>query len=685
VKTSIAPLINRGGAVFRSERTREALSVAFVIGLAALMLHPIILRGDWPVGHDHPVHIARLALVKAAILEHGTPWVWSHDWFAGFPLNVTYPIGADLFVLAVHALSLGMLKLEHSYAVAFLLFYALFGYGCYFFVKAALGSRLAAVVAVLFLLTDPGNSDVGGWFWFVDAGVWTAALGSVPALIGTVRLADLFAAPSRRTAAAFAICLGLAVLCHPLHLIYFALAVPLLVACRYIVAADTAWKRALLLGFAGGVCGLLIACVWLVPFFWSSEYVAEIGSSGATLTQMGEDLAGGRLFSRMLPLAAAFGFASAVFLLRARAVLPLFMALMVFICLTFASSSVPALFGPAAVKWVEEHIVVGRFLMLLKPFWFGAAAYLLVVSARALRTTTPGVEPAAATGAGRWLRSGLLVVLVGVFAAPLLFMTVKAFVKHEVLRPTRWHSEREDLAARAELIEWLRKEAAGDKRFFRIGHGFEGDNHEFSELALALPFPFFKESFTPTGHFKYGLFDGSAAALRATNVRFVIASKVLRRPDLRLLRSFGDRLHVHGFGAWNPQPFEVLGGGEVVLRKFTGKEIELHAKPGAHGQLRLNVSYYPKWRATRDRIPVPITPVPLPNIERSMFMQVRLEPGTYRFRYHKHPVDYLGALLCIGGLTGCGFLAFGDRLPQNRVFTALRGRFAFVNRSRVSY
>ncbi|HSH37695.1 MAG TPA: hypothetical protein VK993_02820, partial [Chthoniobacterales bacterium] len=281
------------------------------------------------------------------------------------------------------------------------------------------------------------------------------------------------------------------------------------------------------------------------------------------------------------------------------------------------------------------------------------------------------------------LRNGLLLLLVAVFAAPLLFMTVKAFVRHEVLRPTRWHSKREDLAARAELIDWFGKEVAGDRRFFRIAHGFDPDNHELSDLALALPFPFYKTSFTPTGHFKFGLFEGSAAALRATNVRFVVASTVLRRPELRLMRTFGGRLRVYGYNAWNPQPFEIIGGGEVVLRKFTGKEIELHAKRGAQGQLRLNVSHCPKWRATRDRVPVPITPVPLPNMERSMLMQVPLEPGTYRFRYHRHPVDYAGTALCLVGVTGCGYLAFGGRFPQNRVLSAIRRRFAFVKLKRV--
>ena len=88
---------------------------------------------------------------------------------------------------------------------------------------------------------------------------------------------------------------------------------------------------------------------------------------------------------------------------------------------------------------------------------------------------------------------------------------------------------------------------------------------------------------------------------------------------------------------------------------------------------------------TRDGVAVPITSVEDPEIERSGFMQVPLEPGLYRFRYHKDPVDYIGIGLCVVGLSGCGFLAFGSRIPQNRVLGALRGRFEFVNRTGVRY
>ena len=128
-----------------------------------MMLHPV-LRGDWPVGHDHPVHVVRIAQLKQTILAHGMPWAWSHRWFAGYPQNVMYPIGADLYVLAVHALSFGTLSITKAYGVAFWLFYALYGYGIFRFARQAFRSRPIALVAALFLLSDAGNSDIGGWF-----------------------------------------------------------------------------------------------------------------------------------------------------------------------------------------------------------------------------------------------------------------------------------------------------------------------------------------------------------------------------------------------------------------------------------------------------------------------------------------------------------------------------------------
>jgi len=244
--TGLNNVRQKSAAVMHSEKFREICSVLAILALASVMLFPA-LRGDWPIGYDHPAHLFRIWQLKERILHHVTPWSWSHRWFAGYPQNVIYPVGADFFVLAVQALSLGKLSLGQAYGIAFWLFYFLYGYAAFFFVRSAVGSRSAGLIAVIFLLTDPGNNDIGGWFWLIDLGVWTAALGMIPALIGTVRIAALLEKPTPRTAAAIGLCLGLAVLCHPLLLIYFGIVIPLLCASRYFsgeeTRVDAAWPR----------------------------------------------------------------------------------------------------------------------------------------------------------------------------------------------------------------------------------------------------------------------------------------------------------------------------------------------------------------------------------------------------------------------------------------------------------
>ena len=371
-------------AFARSERGREFAGTLFVIVLASVMLRRIF-GGDWPVNHDHPVHLFRIWQLKQHLLAHATPWSWSQRWFAGCPISTVYPVGADFFVLAVQALSFGALSLSHAYAVAFWLFYVVYAYGSYYFIARAVRSRIAACVGVLFLLIDPGWNDMGGWFWYVDVGVWTAALGMAPALIGTVRAADLLENPRPRTAAALGVCIGLAVLCHQLHLVYFAIVIPLLCLARYISTENTDWRRGFIWLGAAGLCGLLIASFWLVPNLLAAHYLANIGWTGDSLFEIGVKLARGELFNRMPWLMVAFGFVGSLIFLSARRPLPLLMALFTFVAIVLSSSSFTYLFGPNLALWLKNHMIFPRLLMLLKPFWYGSGAFLLVASIKATR------------------------------------------------------------------------------------------------------------------------------------------------------------------------------------------------------------------------------------------------------------------------------------------------------------
>ena len=614
------------------------------------MLFPA-LRGDWPIGHDHPAHLFRIWQLKETILHHGTPWSWSHRWFAGYPQNVIYPVGADFFVLAVQALSLGKLSLGQAYGLAFWLFYFLYGYAAFFFIRHAVGSRVAALIAVVFLLTDPGNNDIGGWFWLVDLGVWTTSLGMVPALIGTARIAALLEKPKAKTAAAIGVCIGLALLCHPFFLIYFGIAVPLVCASRYFSGDDTEWKQVFMQLGLGSVFGLLIASFWLVPYFSASAYASEIGWAGSSLSQIGDAITTGILFPRMHPLAATLGLVGSIFLLKTRRTLSLFMALFIFVCIVGSSSTFATLFGPDAAGWLNKHIITTRLLMLTKPFWYGAAAFLLVASWKALDQILPVQGKSKASPRRKLITRIAMIIFVCTFVAPILFFSFAVFFRNEVTRPTEWHSQRDDIAARRSFVLWAKEQWSRDSRFFRIVHGFDQDEHALTDLGIELPYPFYKIYVTPTGHFKYSLGSGSNEALRAVNVRFALSEHSLpARPDFRLLKTFDGKLWLYEFKDWNPVPFEINGGGSAELTQFRDEEIELRADPGAHGLLRLNVTYFPKWRATRDGIPIPINSVAVNGVENSAFMQVQLAPGIYHFHYQKDASDYLGTVLCLLGI-----------------------------------
>jgi hypothetical protein len=630
------------------------------------MLWPVF-RGDWPIGHDHPVHIFRIWQLRETLLHHFSWWTWSHRWFAGYPENVVYPIGADLFVLAVQALSFGTLSLGQAYGIAFWLFFFLFGYAVFFFVSRAVRSRAAGLIAVVFLLTDPGSNDIGGWFYTVDLGVWTGVLGLVPALIGTVRVAALLEKPNPRTAAAIGACIGLALLCHPIHLIYVGIAIPLLCLSRYLSGEQTDWRPALLLLALGSAAGFLIASFWLVPYLAAAPYALELGAVGRDFSRIGDAIASNSLFPRMHPLAVWFGLVGAICLLRARRTLPLFMALFIFTAIVGSSAGFSALFGKTMATWLGNHIVAERLFILVKPFWYGAGAFLMVSSWRAVHeflNRRDARSPRRIPPAQQWIRAVTLIGFIGLFVAPVLFQVLSIFFHNEVRRPSIWQSERKDLKARDEFVEWTAKNIRGPG-FFRIAHGFDWNDHDLTDLGTRVPYPFYKIGSTPTGHFKYNINSASVEALRSTNVRFALLKHPFKdRPEFRLIKVFDQQLWLYEFLDWQPLPFQVAGSGSVQLLDFHDEEIVLRADETAHGSLRLNVSYFPKWRATRDNIPVPLMPDPLPGIENSGFMQTELAPGLYRFHFHRNFTDYIGTVFCLVGIGLCLMLAEWERLQK---------------------
>jgi hypothetical protein len=432
-----------------------------------------------------------------------------------------------------------------------------------------------------------------------------------------------------------------------------------------LTSEETPWRYALLWLGAATVTGLCIASFWLVPYFSAAAYAQQLGGVGSSLSRLGAAVVGDALYLGMHIPAMVLGLIGTIFLLRSRRTLPLFMGLFVFVCIAGASSTVVELFGPSFTLWIKKHINSIRLLMLAKPFWYGGAAFLLVAAwsgAKRILIPEGSLQSSEQTSPHKWSRRAAMIVFGFAFVLPVVFPAARAFFQNEIRRPTVWHSQREDIPARQAFLAWAAEFRTSDPRFFRIAHGFD-PNDNLTDLGIDLPWPLYKIGGTPTGHFKYNVASLSPQAMRALNVRFALSEHPLtNRPDFTPLRTFKQRLWLYEFRYWNPVPFEINGEGPVELQDFRDEDIVLRAETGAHGLLRLNVTYYPKWQATRDGVPVRIAPVPVAWVEHSALMQVELKPGTYRFHYRKGASDYVGTIVCLIGIAGCLALANWNRL-----------------------
>jgi hypothetical protein len=150
--------------------------------------------------------------------------------------------------------------------------------------------------------------------------------------------------------------------------------------------------------------------------------------------------------------------------------------------------------------------------------------------------------------------------------------------------------------------------------------------------------------------------------LIAVNLRYAITKNDLNTDDFELLKSFGD-IKVYRFKHWDPAPYKIISGsGRVKFERFSSEEMAFTAASGSYGKLRLNVSYFSRWKAYRDGQRLPIGKVSLKEEpETTGFMTVPLAPGHYRFVFERAFVDTLALPLSIVGLILAALLALADR------------------------
>lgn len=618
--------------------------LALFVGVVAAMF-PAQALGDRPIDHDHTVHFFRAWQLRD-FLGDGRFFGWSHRWFAGYPVQYLYPIGADFWVLAVWALGLGFWTLDTAYGLAFVLFWALQGWSTYLAGRALL-NRWAGLLGGLFVILDTGSFRFGGWVFAGEWGVWPNSLAIAFGMLATAQLPGLWHRRDRAPMVWFAIWTALAMVTHPLHLVHMVALIG--GSTLSLLTSDREGSR--LLGvtrmvFSGGL-GVALSMPWLLGFLSTRDQADNYGAPWRNAYDMGVQLYSGKLLEGSWMLAATLALLGTTALLRHRRTAPSTVALMAMLCAAGASSWFIANFHLPSLSESFSFLQFQRFAMILKPYAFlTAGAALVAIFGTVARRTEPSA-----------LRS-LVVILFGV---PILFGWVDTLRFDQLSRNLREESSRPYREARRALAQWLTEDwNARDVPFYRVQTDFTYHDHTFVDLGTQIPMPVYKTGYTPAENFRLKMESDAPEMLKALNVRYVVTAGRLSA-RYKLIKDFGQGLKLYEYLDWAKDPFVVQGKGVVSLEEWSDERIVLKASGGAEGTLRLNVSHFPRWHASRDGVDLEIRPVSLPSDKRTGFMSVELRDGLYVFEFRQAWPEKLGALLGILALIVLVLLAVSGR------------------------
>jgi len=656
----------------------ELACVSAIAVLATLMLGDA-LAGQPPMSGDHTVHFAKLLDASSLLAETGRPLGWSHAQYAGSPVGYLYPFLPDLWVLSIRAI----LGLDHAaaYGVGFWFFWVALGLAVYTFGKRAFGRPVGLLAATLYLTAGDSVAHNSGWDYIVSWGVWPQWLALAFALFALSRTGDLLFGSRHRTVAAVGLFAGLALLGHQASVVAFLFAA---------VAALAAWwwgprpvgahtRPALGRALLATVLALLVGAAFLWPFLDTAAMTDERGAFWVD----GHEL-GGRLLSRLtllgeLPLVTAAGLAGIWLVLRRRpSFLATFAAFFALLSVVVGQASLQSELHLVETNATARHLIWPRIVELGKPFFFVLAAWSLVALARggltALRPATdgtPGSDPTASP-ASPWTRAlwafGLTAAL-----APIAGGAVTHFALDQVARDTRPLFERPRAGELAALETWMGAHLPRDG-FWRLADLTDGQGRGVADLGVRLGRPVHRPGYTVVSNFVYKARGRSPNLLDALNVAFAVADRPLPPTLWEPLHEVGT-LRLYRYLRFTPPPFDVLdGAGPVSVTGWSRDRLRLEAGPGARGTLRLAVSAFPRWHASRDGVPVPITAMVVDDQADTGFMSVPLAPGAWEFHFQTSVLDDLALVVTPLGLLLCLLVALADG----------RGRLARLPRSALS-
>lgn len=659
--------------IWRSRLLREFFPVVILAAFSYFMM-PDTFWGDRMVSHDHPVHFAQIAHLNKVLVEQRTIWGWSHDWFAGYPVSYFYPVGGYLLVLLVHYLFSGLLSLDAAYALTFGLVFFFSGYAIYFFTKEFFNRRTGLMAAIIFL-ADPGWTMSGGWAWMVLFGVWPANLAMAFALLAMKEFERVIQGPGWRATGCFGLWMGFALLSHIFALSHFLIFIPLGLLVYGLMSPDKLSAKGILKLLVAVTAGVFIGALWVLPLFSVRAESYSPGNSWLSLPEIGERLIRGDLFEGTWPLVTMLGFAGLLGLLFSRRPGRFLVGILPFAYLFLGAGGINVVAWPEPWRGYVQSIEYQRFPMIIKIFWFIAAAYLIDVVAMTIVRWARGDLMA-----GKWSRDrGLPAVvarffLIGVILLPVLYSFGKTVVRHPWYHQAEYFSKRVNQKNRREVAQWLnrRQEMAGG--FWRVGLARslgDANNHDYLDFSTLVTMPFFKMEHTPAGFYKYKVVSDQPDILRDVNVRYVLTDQPLASPEYSLRYQSGN-LKVYEWRDWNPRPWTVIGGpADVRLSQFADQRVVLHVDARGQGSLVLHVAPFSRWQAFIDGERVPILSAVLNDGKGPTFMSVSLRPGagTYEFVFRTGWAERFSFGMFLLGLSLAGSAIFWGSRGEPSSFT----------------
>jgi hypothetical protein len=601
------------------------------------ILYGRLLIGDFPVNHDHPVFLYRAWNTGAQILASGSFSGFSTMMFAGYPANALYPMGTDLLVCVLRAISFGLASWETAYCWA--LFLCVLSYPMALY---ALGRRFAGswagLAAGLLAIVDRGAWLQSGWHFNLDWGVWSMGLSFSLCLWSLWSLDRLLKRAKPGNFLSTAGFLAGAILCHPMAVPILGVTWPLYLAVTALsgkLGAPGLWLPrvvgASLLGF--GLCAF-----WLIPFVGRSEWFEPLAYAWIPFEPVIRGVLDGTLLAQFGPGIFVAGVIGLILAIRQENSFAWFLLIVAGFLVFFASTTFLLAFGILDKFPSIAHLQLERFTYVIRTALLLGCGMLLQI---VLKTSDPARSNT--TLRSSLLRQGRRLLLVAMLAPFFLYMVRIGPVPYLApFKPLVWSSESsayKDLRAAADYLN-----AQDSSRLGRVVVMSHMHDHLLVSLPVYTGLPIFKVGFTPENNYRYKFESRDAKVWQAVNVSHVLSFGPTRRPDVTEEKRFG-KLFLYRFHGFDPARAHLEGPGSVTVERDEPEAMDLRLDgTGPDSRLIVHTGRYALWEAELAGETIPISGASIGDSP-DLFMALPGRDGLIRLRYRNGALEWTGAIL----------------------------------------